>query len=262
MALVRERILAFGPPGSGKSHQWLLLARWLKPTGAVFRIIDTDDAIARMLAEEFPDLNAENGGNVYLYPVFDWQEYVNAKNIVLKESEDNDWVVVDMADNAWKAVQGYFIQEVFKTDIADYFLKARIELAAAGDKNAKGKAARNLQPMKGWIDWPVINRIYDSFMLPLVYRNRAHLYMTAKASTISTEDDKETRNIYGPFGVRPSGQKDLAHQVHTEFLFQLGEDFGEWEFSTIKDRSRKLYDHAKLISLPKQYFMGQLGWSV
>lgn len=262
MATIRERILSAGPPGSGKSYQWLKLAKWLKKTGANFRVLDTDDAIARMIEEEFPELHPEEGGNVYIYPIYDWPEYMEKQRTVLKESEEGDWVIIDMADNAWKTVQSYFVEQVFNVDIADYFLEARKALAAKGDKTSKGREAKNLQVLRGWLDWPVINKIYDSFMLPLVYRNRAHLYMTAKVNTISSDDDSTVRDIYGPFGVRPAGQKDLAHQVHTEFLFQLGDEIESWEISTIKDRGRKYFDHTPLLSLSHQYFMKVVGWEV
>ena len=46
---VLERILAMGITGSGKSYQWLKLARALKPVGAKFRCIDTDNDIDYML---------------------------------------------------------------------------------------------------------------------------------------------------------------------------------------------------------------------
>lgn len=260
MATIRERVLAFGPPGSSKSYQWLRLARWLKKKDAQFYVIDTEDAIPRMLQEEFPDLDADNGGNVHVYPVFDWPDYMGAQQEIRKLAEEGDWIIIDMADEPWKAVQNYFINEVFQKDIADYFLEARKQLAARGDKTDKGKTAKNLQVMKGWLDWPVINKIYDSFMLPLIYQTKAHLYMTAKANSVSSDDDKGTREIYGSFGVRPAGQKNLAHQVHTEFLFQLGSDFESWEITTVKDRGRKYFDHRSLLDLAKQYYMQVVKW--
>ena len=260
--LLRERILVEGMKGTGKTFHLLKIARYCLKQGnsASFRIIDTDDSYERMLEEEFPDLIPEEGGNVYVYPVYEWPEYKETKDILLKESQQGDWNVIDMADNAWKAVQSFFVSEVYKKDIGDYFLQARIDLAARGDKTTKGKEAKNLQPMKGWIDWPVVNKLYDDFMLPLVYRSKAHLYMTAGVDVISDDDDRATRDLYGPFGVKPRGQKNLAHQVHTEFLFQQGDRQGTWEITTIKDRGRKMYDHAPLLDLAKQYYVGVVGW--
>lgn len=261
MPVLRERILAEGIKGTSKSYQWLKLARWLKPTGAKFRCLDTDDAIFRMLETEFQDLIPEEGGNVYVYPVFDWLEYMEAKDFLMKESIAGDWNVVDMADNAWKAIQSHFVSEVFKKDIGDYFLDARKKLAEAGDKTAKGKAVKALQPLSGWVDWQVINKMYDDFMLPLVYRSKAHLYMTASVSAVSTDDESTVRELYGPLGVKPNGQKNLAHQVHTEFLFTNPEQ-DVWEITTVKDRGRRHFDHAPLLDLAKQYMVPVAGWEL
>lgn len=260
--VLRERILVEGMKGTGKSYHWLKLARYLhkQGNGVSFRCIDTDQAIERMLESEFPDLIPEEGGNVYIYSVYEWPEYQEAGKILLKEAQPGDWNVIDMADNAWKAVQTHFVSEVWKKDPGQYFLEARKELAARGDKTKKGKDATKLEVMKGWTDWVVINAMYDSFMLPLVYQSKAHLYMTTGVDVVSKDDDSDTRDLYGPFGVKPRGQKNLAHQVHTEFLFQQGDRQGRWEITTIKDRGRRYYDHAPLLDLVKQYFIGVVGW--
>lgn len=263
MPILRERILAEGIKGTSKSYQWLLMARWLKPRGVKFRVCDTDDAIQRMLETEFQDLIPEEGGNVYVYPVFDWPEYTKVKDVLMKESVEGDWNVIDMADNAWKAIQSYYVSEVFKKDIGDYFLEQRLKLREQADmvvtKKGKVKASK-LDTLSGWIDWVVINKMYDDFMLPLIYRSKAHLYMTSSVSVVSKDDDSDVRELYGPLGVKPTGQKNLAHQVHTEFLFSRGDDINTWEITTVKDRGRRLFDKAPLISLPKQYFTVVAGW--
>ncbi len=46
--ILLERVLSMGITGSGKSYQWLKLAEALLPTGAKFRVIDTDNDIVYM----------------------------------------------------------------------------------------------------------------------------------------------------------------------------------------------------------------------
>ena len=75
MRLPLERILSIGITGSGKSYQWLKIAKRLLPTGAKFRAVDTDNDIDFMLHTQFPELLPENGGNVYACPAYDWPEY-------------------------------------------------------------------------------------------------------------------------------------------------------------------------------------------
>ena len=247
--MIRERILAYGTPGSSKSYQWLLTARWQVPKGHRFFILDTDDATERMLAEEFKDLQ----GKLNLYRVYNWADYMDAARESVKAAREGDWVVVDLADDAWKTVQRFYIEEIFKEDPGQYFVQAR--LALKQKEESTKKAAKNFQPFRGWVDWPVVNALYDDWINPIIYRSKAHVYLATRANRTSIEDDTDIKETYGPYGIRPAGQKNLAHQVHTVFIVNQAKP-GQWEITTVKDRGRKMYSHAPLISLPKQYLAG------
>lgn len=258
--LPRERILVMGSYGAGKSYQWLRTARWLKPQGVKFYVIDTDDAIERMIYEEFPELDTGAGGNIVRYSAYSWESYVRAQASILTAARPDDWIVFDMADAPWKAVQSYFVSEVFNKDIADYFMEARRSLAIQGNKTSKGKDAKNLQVFEGWLDWPVINKIYDSLIMPLIFDSPAHLFFTTKVSTLRQDEKQAVRDIYGPYGVKPAGQKDLGHLFHSVFLFQQGEEPNSWEISTVKDRGRSYFDHEQLRNFPVQYLVNKAKW--
>ena len=75
-----ERMLSMGITGSGKSYQWLKIAKRLKPFGVKFRVVDTDNDIPYMMAtnKDFVELLPENGGNVYVFPAYSWPEYEKA----------------------------------------------------------------------------------------------------------------------------------------------------------------------------------------
>ena len=171
-----ERILSIGITGSGKSYQWLLLAKRLKPIGAKFRVVDTDNDIDFMLRTQFPELLPENSGNVYVCPAYNWPEYEKAVKWIQQVkltpeqlgSMDKylqiayktpmkpiDWVVVDKSNNAWSTVQSYFVGEVFGEDTGEYFLQIRKKLWAAGDIGKSGKKAVStvLEGLDGWKDW-------------------------------------------------------------------------------------------------------------
>ena len=49
--MIRERILVYGQPGSGKTYAWLQIAQVYSRQR--FFVIDTDDSVARMLDTEF-----------------------------------------------------------------------------------------------------------------------------------------------------------------------------------------------------------------
>jgi hypothetical protein len=282
-----------GITGSGKSYQWLKLAESLASTGAKFRCLDTDNAIPFMLETQFQHLMPENGGNVYVHQAADWPDYklgvdwLMRKKLtdgqlqsisylepnVVKDYKDGktnpwDWTIVDMADNAWRTVTNYFVGEVFGEDPGDYFLKIRREIQAGLHKTAKGDAPASAvtAALDGWKDWSVINKLYDDFILPIVYRIKTHVYATTKVERVDAgEKDAEIRMLFGELGVRPAGQKALGHQMHSIFLLIPGKD--SWYITTAKDRggkegptARGYFNKVKLFSFYNQYLVAKARW--
>lgn len=282
-----ERILAMGVPGSGKSFQWLKLADALRSSKTVFRVLDTDNAIPFMLETQFPQLKPENGGVVYVHQAFDWPQYKigvdwlqrkpltkdqqdylkDAEPYVLKDYQNNkvkteDWTIIDMADNAWRSVQNYFVHEIFGEDPGDYFLRIRKEMQAGLRKTKRGEMPTSpvTEGLDGWRDWGVINKLYDDWILPIIYRIPTHVYTTTKVEPLLRDErDPEILSLYGDYGVRPAGQKSMGHQVHTIFLFIPGKE--KWFISTIKDRAgRGYFKKTPLVSLYAQYLCLKAGW--
>ena len=244
--MLRERILAIGGPGAGKTWGWLKLASYFK--NSQFYVIDTEIGAERSL-REFPELR-----NVTVHPVADWPEYRAAQKQILEKAGENDWVVIDMVDKAWNAVQRYFISEIFDKEMGEYFLEARSKVK----KDTKSLFAGRDGALKGWVDWPVINRLYEDFIFPIVYRSSAHLYLATAAQPVSENDDREIKELYGPYGLRPSGQKALGYQPDTVLLLAHAKD--GYYVTTIKDRGgRKYFDRQRLYNLCLQY--GKIaGW--
>jgi hypothetical protein len=237
---MRERILALGGPGSGKTYGWLRLANYFR--NSTFYVIDSEVGAERSL-KEFPQLS-----NVQIYPVVDWSEYRDAQKEIASKCVEGDWAVIDMVDKAWSAVQKYYIGEIFDQDMGEYFLEARKKIK----KDAKSLFAGRDAALKGWTDWPVVNRLYEDFIFSLVYRVPAHLYMATAGQAVSDDDAQDIRDLYGPYGIRPSGQKQLAYQPDTVFLLTHRKD-GHY-ITTIKDRGgRRYFDHQRLHNLPVQY---------
>lgn len=248
--ITTERILVYGNPGSGKSHQFLRIADFVKP--AACYVLDSDDAYPRLLETEFKHLD-----NVIVYPVGnDWEEWAKAIRDVIGRAREGDWVSVDRADVAWEAVQEYYVQKVFGEEMGDYFLQARIEF----EQLRKGTNKKNMVVLEGDKDWQVINKVYKQDWLKLVSPAfPAHLYVVTSASKIEKRDEEIIQETYGWLGAKPSGQKHLPYQMHTVFLFNCRGQ-REWEITTVKDRGRKYFDRQKLISLPHQYLLAAAGW--
>jgi hypothetical protein len=275
-----------GVTGSGKSYQWLKLAEALLPTGAIFRCIDTDNDIMYMLMTQFPKLLPQNGGNVYVHPAFDWPEYehsvkwithklttdhVNQLDKYMRYAYDkpivpDDWVVSDKINNAWKSVTRHFVTEVFGDDMGEYFLQIRKELRARGDKMLKdsSKAATSTitEGLDGWKDWSVINKLYEDWILPIIYRVNCHVYAATDVDKLSRDEkDVEIVQLFGGYGIRPDGQKALGGQHHSIFLFIPGKD--KWFISTIKDRAgRPYFSKTPLTSFYRQYLIAKCGWEL
>ena len=243
---MRERILTIGGMGSGKTYTWMRLAIYFKD--AHFYIIDTEAGAERSLLE-FPEIK-----NVTILTAFDWPEYRQAQKYITEKAKKGDWMVVDAIDKAWTAVQRWFIGQIFDQEMGEYFLEARRRLK----KDAKSLFTGRDAALKGWLDWPVINRNYDDFVFPLIYRSPAHLYMVSGAQAVSEEDEKEIRELYGPYGLRPGGQKSLAYQPDTVLLLAYTKE--GYLTTTIKDRGgRKYMDRQRMVNFPIQY--GKIaGW--
>ena len=243
-----ESILTIGAPGAGKSTAWLSIADLHQKRGSPsqFYVLDSDLAMPRMLAEGYPHLQ-----NVQTWPVFTWQEYATAVKEIQPQLTPADWLVVDMIDPSWEAVQSYYIEQIFGQDPDEFFLAAR--------KAMKGKT---LQALDGWQDWTVINRVYKTWINRLIYQSRCHIFGTAKIAPIDAQtDDKAIRALFGRFGVKPKGQKDVAHMFHTVLILSQAAD-GGWVGNTVKDRERKYWEGQTITNFGLQYLMQVAGWSL
>lgn len=237
---MRERILLYGGPGSGKTRAWLTLAK--KFSTSTFYVIDTEMGAERSL-EEFPTVK-----NAKIYPAIDWVDYRKAQKEICGKATSIDWLVLDMADKPWNSVQRDFIENIFEQEMGDYFLEARKKIK----KDTKSLFGGKDSVLRGWTDWPVINKRYEDFMFPLVYRSPANLFIASSASAVSEEDEKEVKELYGPYGIKPAGQKALAHQPDTVILTSYTRD--GWLMTTVKDRGGREYMKRKpIVSFAIQY---------
>jgi hypothetical protein len=197
---------------------------------------------------QYSHLDARRGGNVEWVPAYEWPEYEAAIKSFGPKVGPDDWTIVDFVSPAWEAVQNFYINEIFKTDSADYFLQAR--------KNLKGG-----NPLDGWKDWQYINRLYKAWINAYLHRVGGHKYMTAQAESIRETDDKALRALFGSFGVRPRGQKELGYQAHT-ILLGSGNRAGETFVTTIKDRERSPLSEKPITEFAVDYLVQVAGWTL
>lgn len=263
----RERVVAFGPEGVGKSLLALDIAANLPP-GVLMFVIDNDNAWDRMLEgttlegatvkvlEEWrwvdgefvaDDEYTDPTGNLVVFHVDGWVANTEAIALVGDRGTRDDWCCIDSGSALWDDVQAWFTEEVFSTDMADYFLEVRLEKVARKKKaiedEEKLKAAKTLGALDGWMDWPVINATYKRDVMKFLVNPPCHLIVTAEQAEVTKEDtDKETRTLYGA-DVKARGQKRIGHNVQTVLRLRR-EQNGNHKVWTLKDRGGR----AKLVN--------------
>jgi hypothetical protein len=244
---IKERILDLGPAGSGKSTNFLHIAQMCAITGTNnrFWIGDSDFAMERMLID-YPAIHPF----VSLDSLYDWDDYVRFGQKVIANAKPGDWICIDFVGSAWKTVQEYYVQQVFNRGIGDYFLAAR---------------KKEVAELEGWVDWSVINPLYQQWIMPILFKCQAHLFCTAKSEALSDSrrptEDKNTRALFLPFSVKPVGQKDLPFQFHT--LLVSDRDFnGTRLISTVKDRQRQEVRALPISNFAVDYLTNIAGWQV
>ncbi|HET7713167.1 MAG TPA: AAA family ATPase [Patescibacteria group bacterium] len=247
----RERILMYGREGTGKTESWLSIAEMFP---VPFYVIDTDDSVQRMLETDHPNLP-----NIHTIVAQGWAEFEKGvDDSILKirqyvagikdpTKEQLPWLVVDFADATWDMVQNYYTEQVFNQGIDEYFLLAR-----KGNKNSK-----QLQPLEGWTDWQVINKIFQSRWNVLTKGGGPfHLYITAKA--VDLAGDIESKSLYKALKKMPGGEKRMGGRVHTVLMSSVDQD--GWYLSTAKDRGRPILTNLKSVNFAVSYLIKTAGW--
>lgn len=248
--MLRERIMVYGNAGTGKTNNWVSIAGQY-PKAPVY-ILDTDDSAERVLeGEDMP--------NVYIHSADSWEDFDKGTDDFLKKinlrlaksppkrREDAPWLVVDMADHTWDMVQNYFTEQVFNKDIGEFFLQAR--------KSLRGG---QLQPLEGWTDWQVINKIFQGRWRSITTSGSDfHVYLTSGAKK---SDSIEGRTLYkATKSYMPNGEKRMPHRVHT--LLYAAADKEGWFVTAAKDRKRELVDDLRIHNFAVNYLVRHAEWS-
>lgn len=251
----RERILLIGGFGCGKSQAWTQLAYWLRQTKApsIVYVVDTDHAADR-LGSDYDKFFLEEGGNVEAFDVWDYEEALKALKDARQKADKNDILVVDLADKLWGWAQDHYISEMFGKDALTFYTEAK----------EKGGVGHPLAGEQG-TNWQLINKHYAA-MITEVQRFPGHVIFCTPAVPVAQPnaqgkggDDKEVRNIFGRFGVRPGGQKSMGFQFFS-VLWMLNPKEGEWSITTIKDLKRTYLVNQKVDDFVMDYLVGVAGW--
>lgn len=246
----RERILAYGAGGSGKTNAWL---EWLRamPQSTAW-VIDTDRAVERMVEDaRFAALK----DRIELCQIFDGEDFPRYKEFAKRAAATmgrDDLLVVDLADKPWSHAEEYFISRIFTEDMEEFYLQHRAGLEGS-KKGGKGGA------LDGWKDWGVINRLYFGFANQLLKAN-GHVFLCCPEQKVTDEDDRDTQRLFGSVNYKPKGQKLIAHVPHTVLRFVGNQARKSWLMTTVKDRGRVELDAEPVRRFTSDYLVKVAGW--
>lgn len=258
VAKSRERIMATGAEKSGKSSAWLSIARLAQLSGsdAQFRVVESDDSWQRLYETEYPELT-----NVTSQLVLSWPDYPSVTKKFIEASKPGDWIICDLHNTAWEAVQTWYQQEIYGDDPETYFTEIR---KALGDpKKAAPEVTENS------IDWIYVNKIYKAWAQDFFYRNPAHIFLCSAAHKIdSREKNEEVKNLFGGLGMKPAGQKDTLYHVQSILYFSKAKKGADYLYrvTTVGDRGREPLKGAEITNevgsdFASTYLLGPGKWT-
>ena len=203
----KERILLAGDTNSGKSYAYMQIAdrhfRAGLPTK--FWILDTGDTAPIFLAPgyEFEHLYFANGGNCYPFFTGDWPTLVKAANHIVQNSAKDDWVILDLASDAYSLAQQY-IAEVKGLNLNDEVAR-RLGLAPNSKKLGFGAFDSDT--------WQLVTRTYEATLRPLVNSPKLNFIGLAHVTDMMTKAGRETREpilLFDQLGMKPTGVGKLV----------------------------------------------------
>lgn len=209
--MVKERLGLFGLPKIGKTHQYWSIARWHHQLGsdAKFYGINTDTSWEVLYTnEEFCELD-----NIEWTDAGDIQTMIDAAKKYHKKLRDQDWLCVDLMDNAWDFVQDEYARLRAK--------EVDIDMDDLGDLFIESGDTKNY-PIKGW-DWGTPNARYRILANNYVLRGPGHRMIISGQTDLvdpspnmrEDEQVRKAREMFNHLGVKPSGQKGDPFRWHT-----------------------------------------------
>lgn len=252
-----ERILVQGTYGTGKTYNWFTIANDT-PDDVKFYVIDTDQTVLPYVeSDEFGHL----ADRIEVEEPWEWPDYIEFLKRAGKEAKtrarkhwtkgrrSDDWLIIDMASEAWDAVQTYYSDQVFGEDIGDFWLEYR--------KQAEAGESGSMSAFDGNTDWQAIKKLYKQFKKH-VTRFPGHVYLaTGEKKYAEHLENEATKRDFGgkqAKGFKPEGEKTLGHMTRTVLRAH------NYRYTTIKDRQREPQQGRKVESFAKDYLMRVAGW--
>ena len=242
----KERILIYGAPKSGKTYCWASITNQLLDSGTTIHVIDSDFRATQSLE------HVKNWESVInLYQPQNWDELHTMTQAAIEVASPEDWIVFDRITHAWEYVTQYYIEQVMDKKPHQFFLDFK-----------KGGGKGN--PLAGAYgeNWNIINSLYRDWVMKVI-RVRCHVLAVASSKQVDVgNDDANVKKLFGPFGVKPEGQKDLGYQFDSVLLTGFGKTSNDYLLSTVGDTNREKVKDVTVNDFSLDYLVKLAGWKV
>lgn len=237
---IKDRIVLFGPPKIGKTHQLFQIAWWHQQAGsdAIFYGINNDTSWEVVYANpQFQDLT-----NIEFEDVNTFQDHINLVRRYHKKLRDQDWLCLDLAERAWTATQDEYAQRLAIENGSTIEDVGDLWTVDDAPRDDEGKPK---YPIGGW-DWGMCNARYNVLSNNYLMRGPGHrMIISGQAKLIegtdrmrSGQDDiaKKTQDMFKHLGVKPAGNKHDPFRYHTILHIDGDEKHHTQKMSTAGER--------------------------
>lgn len=212
-----EKLLLFGETGSGKTHFYLNILKYLKksgiePSNIKMEIIFPDRPTG--LAKLYSLIPSDFVDYVDVFQITNYEDTIRATSsaeMVLqnhyKETGHLGWMVFELMENYWTFSQDYFCREAYGQTMGEFF--AQMQSIGSKDVAEKKTAYEAFAgPFGG--PWPIIKFFHNFNWIDKVKR---FPFNTVFTSEIKEEENKDS--IFSTLGYRPAGEKHNQHKMDT-----------------------------------------------
>lgn len=255
----RERIMAFGGIGSGKTLGAAQIARKALGPDDTLWIVDRDNSWDRILDSDIGDelgvreewrdgtrdttMEVEDG-RIVVFHVTNWDSIVEALGSIWSRAGRDDWIVVDDMTWLWQDIQNWYYMRTFGEEMPDFLLQHRKNQLLEGKVTAKEGATQGQDAQL--IEWNYLNPLWNRTIATPFVNPPCHLYVCAASKEIRTDGrvKSEVMDTYGTLGYSPSTQWRLGGQMQTVLFLDKTKKAGveKYRMTSVKDRQRELLD--------------------
>lgn len=275
----RERICLFGMEGTGKTSaaaQIALLTNapniWIVETDNTWdEFLESPNYSSLEVREEWVSEDKEKlvldtsfykaeGGRIVLFRPRNWDEYCWGLNQAFgrakTEGTRDDWIVIDNQSNLWEQVQSWYTVKAYGKTPAELALEIRQRQIKTNKKN-------HTVMEEQFTDWGAINPQYVENVRKNLLNPPCHILGLAMQKQLDKDEkDKDARATWGPYGVKPAGQKATGQDARTVLLLTKDQRFDQQTYlmTACKDRERESVNSMEWSNFVKDYLVKVGGW--